>query len=105
MADVEDVSRTAGRAVEHVVDPPLQLARRREERGGVEVALDGPPEAESRPRLVERELPVEPDDVAATGSRLREVGAYPEREFLTTGTPAEETISKSARLYGATLRR
>ena len=74
------MSRAAGGAVEHVVDPRAKLTPRREQRGRVEVPLHGPLEADARPRLVQWQLPVEPDHVPAARCGVLEIRARPERE-------------------------
>ena len=47
---------------------------------GIEIALHGPVEADGRPRLVQRKLPVEADDISSAGGRIREIRAHAERE-------------------------
>src|SRR5262245_66006972 len=80
MADVEDVAWTAARALEHLVDPDTQLAPRSQERRRVEIPLHGSLEPDVLPRLVERQRPVEADDVTTALRRVGEVGAHAESE-------------------------
>jgi hypothetical protein len=79
--DVEDVAGATARAVEHVVDPQPELSPWREQGHRIEVALHGSFVPDDLPRLVQRQLPVEADDVAAASGGVVEVGAHPEREI------------------------
>ena len=63
VAEVEDVAVAPARALEHVERRGLEPVPRREQRGGIEVALHAPL-ADELPALVERDAPVEPDHVA-----------------------------------------
>src|SRR5687768_7204940 len=64
MAEVEDVTGPAGRALEHVARLIHRDLRSREERERIEVALDRAVPADSLPRLVEWDAPVDRDRVS-----------------------------------------
>ena len=64
MAQVENVSRTPGGAAQHVVHLRFEHFPRREQRGGIEIALNRALEADPRPRFVDRCSPVDADNIA-----------------------------------------
>ena len=80
MAEVEDVTGTAPRAVEDVLHARADIRRLREKHGGVEVPLHRDVVADGGPARVEVNAPVEPDHVAARRAHEREQrrGASPE---------------------------
>src|SRR5205807_5842398 len=68
VAEVEDVSRPSTCSREHCTCLGGCDSVRSDESGGLEVALDAEPTPDPQPGLVERQPPVDADDVAA-GSR------------------------------------
>src|SRR5262245_16129471 len=78
--DVEDVPGPTRGALEHVVDPHGELPPGREKRCRVEVPLYRAVEADPAPGLVERQRPVETDDVASARDRVLQIRAHPEGE-------------------------
>ena len=64
VAEVEDVTGSAAGAGEHVARAGGDALPRREQQGGVEVALHAP-HADAFPAFVEGDPPVEPDHIAA----------------------------------------
>src|SRR5436190_14600927 len=73
MAQVEDVPRPSRGALQDITDLTRAFTLRRQQRGGLEVALDRAI-ADSRPGGVERNAPVDADHVAAGGREILEKG-------------------------------
>src|SRR5215472_4539873 len=65
VAEVEDVAGTAGGEGEDLADAEFEEIFERKERDGVKIALHGNVGAYGAPALVERDAPVEADDVGA----------------------------------------
>src|SRR5476649_1619227 len=61
--EIEDVSRTTGRAREHVFRLVEHPPRRAQEQGRIQVALHGAIETDLFPRLVNRNAPVDANHV------------------------------------------
>src|SRR4029450_13284880 len=72
VAEVEDVSGSAFGALEHVSRACLRSPPRAEEPGAVEVPLNPSVMVDPLPCDVERETPVDADDVAARGCAVLE---------------------------------
>src|SRR3989442_223387 len=74
VAEVEDVAGAAGGAPQHVARPLEQHVARPEQQRRIEVALDRAV-ADVAPRPVQRDPPVDADDVAPRGREIPEEGA------------------------------
>ena len=72
VAEVEDVAGPTARAAQHVSRRLLDVRPRPEQDRRVEIALNAALCADRRPRAVELDTPVEPDDVAAGVAHVRE---------------------------------
>src|SRR5690349_4072989 len=71
VAEIENVARASGSATQHVVGGSEEAIRGSEERGRIEISLDGSVVSNRCPCFIERQPPVDADHIA-TG--VREVG-------------------------------
>ena len=65
VAEIEDVAGAAGGEAQNFFGAGFQFLPVGEEQHGVEIALHGAPVIEARPAFVERDAPVEADDVGS----------------------------------------
>ncbi len=87
MAEVEDVARPAAGPPEDVLHLAVALGGGREQRGRVEVALDRAGLAAAAPRLIERNAPVDADDIPTGAGEILQEGRRARAEVNDRNAP------------------
>ena len=74
---IKDMSRAAIGSIKNIIDLKFEFAPGRQQKNGIQIPLDRSIVADAIPGLVNRQAPVDADDIAAAGSYFFEIGCGP----------------------------